>query len=182
VATPPRIGYSAGKQRHLAAAPIGNLLMPLTVLIGLLLLIQAPAAPPPEHFFVGRTEGQGTVRMMLSGRHAVRDRSHGRMEGPGVLLIDQVVEEEGKPARRRTWRLVRQGANGVTGSISDARGPIRGEVNGNVLHLRYTTQENVSVDQWIVIHPSGRTAFNRMSFSRLGLNVATMTGTIRRLD
>ena len=92
--------------------------MGLTAFLGLLLFLQAPVSAL-EQFFVGRTEGAGTAHVMLSGRHGVRDRSRGRME-QGVLVIDQVVEEEGKPARTRQWRLSRSGANGITGTLSDA--------------------------------------------------------------
>jgi hypothetical protein len=153
----------------------------VSALLGLLLLAQAPVTAP-EQFFVGRTEGSGTVHVMLSGRHDVRDRGRGRMER-GVLVIDQVVEEEGKPARTRQWRLSRSGANGITGTISDARGPVSGEVAGNVLRLRYRLVEGgVSVDQTITLHAGGRTAHNRMTFRRFGLNVATVETTIRRLD
>lgn len=155
--------------------------MSVSALLGLLLLAQAPVTAP-EQFFVGRTEGSGTVHVMLSGRHDVRDRGRGRMER-GVLVIDQVVEEEGKPARTRQWRLSRSGANGITGTISDARGPVSGEVAGNVLRLRYRLVEGgVSVDQTITLHAGGRTAHNRMTFRRFGLNVATVETTIRRLD
>lgn len=153
--------------------------MTLSVLLGLLLL-QAPAAPP-EHFFIGRTEGSGTVHVIMSGRHGVRDRSVGRMEH-GALLLDQVVEEEGKPARRRSWRLVRSGPRGISGTISDARGAVTGEVAGNVLRLGYRSAEGPWVAQVITLHPGGRSATNRMTFSRFGVTVATVETTIRRVD
>ena len=151
-------------------------------LLALLLLAQAPpAAPSPEQFFTGRTEGAGTVNVILSGRHSVRVRSVGRMER-GALLLDQVVQEEGKPARNRSWRLVRSGPNRFTGTLSDARGPVTGEVAGNVLRLRYRTAEGPSVEQRITLQPGGRTAHNRMTFRRFGLTVATVEETIRRVD
>ena len=148
--------------------------------LGLLLLVQA-AALTPEQFFVGRTEGTGTVHVMLSGQHGVREHSRGRMERDGALVIEQRVEEEGKPARNRTWRLLRSG-NRVTGTISDARGPVAGELQGNVLHLRYSLAAGPSVEQWITFHPRGRTARNRMTFRRFGVEVATVDERIRRVD
>ncbi len=157
--------------------------MILPTLLGLLLLAQAPAPGAAlERFFVGRTEGQGTVHIALSGRHAVRDRGRGRIDRDGALVLDQVIEEEGKPARRRSWRLVRSGANRISGTISDSRGPVTGEVNGNVLHLRYRSMEGPYVEQWITLHPDGRTASNRMTFRRFGLSVATVETAIRRVD
>ncbi|WP_165357391.1 DUF3833 family protein [Sphingosinicella sp. CPCC 101087] len=155
--------------------------MPLSWLLTGLLFVQATGLSP-ERFFVGRTEGVGTVRMILAGRHGVRVQSRGRMSADGALLIDQVVEEEGKPPRRRNWRLVRTGPDRFTGTITDARGPVSGEVRGNVLHLNYRGAQGVSVEQRITIHPSGRSAENRMTFRRFGLTVATFEETIRRVD
>lgn len=156
--------------------------MPLSALLALLLLAQAPPAGSSlERFFIGTTEGSGTVRVIASGRHSMRDRSQGRMDR-GALILDQVVEEEGKPARRRHWRLVRSGANAVTGTISDARGPVTGEVRGEVLHLRYRMTEGPSVEQWITLQPGGRTATNRMNFRRFGIQVATVESTMRKVD
>lgn len=140
-------------------------------------------AAAPEQFFVGRTEGAGTVHMALSGSHKVRDSSRGRLDKSGALLLDQMVYEEGKPTRRRSWRLVRAGGNRIAGTISDAVGPVTGELNGNVLHLKYRAREaNAQVEQWITLHPNGRTASNRMVFRKFGFKAATLVSTIRKLD
>ena len=153
-----------------------------SALLGLLLLLQAPPAFAPEQFFVGRTEGQGIVHVMLSGRHSVRDHSRGHMDRAGAVVLDQIIEEAGKPARKRVWRLARSGGSRITGSITDARGPVTGEVAGNVFHLRYRLAEGPSVEQWITIQPGGRTASNRMVFRKFGMRVATVQETIRRVD
>ena len=134
-----------------------------------------------ERFFVGRTEGVGTVRVILSGRHGVSDTTHGRIER-GTLILDQIVREEGKPARRRTWRLTRSGGNRITGTITDVSGAVAGELTGNVLHLRYRSAEGPSVEQWITLQPDGRSAHNRMVFRRFGVTVATVEETIRRVE
>ena len=158
--------------------------MPYRAFFALLLLAAAPAPSSGlEHFFVGRTEGTGTVRMIMSGAHKVRDQSQGRLDKDGALLLDQLVEEEGKPTRRRSWRLVRAGGDRVTGTISDAIGPVTGEIGGNVLHLKYRSVEgNAAVEQWITLLPGGRTATNRMVFRKFGFKAATMESTIRRMD
>jgi hypothetical protein len=105
------------------------------------------------------------------------------VDGSGALLLDQMVYEEGKPARRRSWRLVRAPGNRVSGTISDAVGPVTGDINGNVLHLRYRAKEaNAQVEQWITLHPGGRTASNRMVFKKFGFKAATLNSTIRKLD
>lgn len=146
------------------------------------LLAQAAAAQGPEQFFVGRTESMGTVSVVMSGRHAVRDRSRGRVERGNILILEQHVEEQGKPARSRTWRLVRTADNRIAGTISDARGPVTGEVSGNVIHLRYQSIEGPAVEQWITLDPGRRTAQNRMVFRRFGMTLATVTSVIRKMD
>jgi hypothetical protein len=151
----------------------------------LLALLLAAASPPtaPEQFFVGRTEGAGTVEMIMAGSHKVRDHSRGHLDKTGALILEQIVEEEGKPARRRSWRLARAGGNRVTGTISDAVGPVTGEVQGNVFHLRYRAREaSAQVEQWITINPGGRTASNRMIFRKFGFKAATLESTIRKVD
>ena len=154
--------------------------MPLAPLLAILL---AAAPTAPEQFFVGRTEGAGTVQMIMSGSHKVRDSSRGRLDKSGALLLDQMVYEEGKPARRRSWRLVRGGGDRITGTISDAIGPVSGEIRGNVFHLKYRAREsNAAVEQWITLHPNGRTASNRMVFRKFGFKAATLQSTIRELD
>jgi len=158
----------------------------LTPFLAFFLLAAAQAPAPPgsalEQFFVGTTEGQGSVNVILSGRHAVRDRTRGRRAPDGALILDQIVEEEGRPARRRTWRLARAGGSRVTGTISDARGAVTGEFTGNTLRLRYRMAEGPNVDQRITVAPNGRTATNRMTFRRFGLRVATVETVIRKIE
>jgi hypothetical protein len=149
----------------------------------LALLLYAPPATGSavESFFIGTTEGAGHIDMVLS-RRAMRDRGRGRIDGEGALILDQIVEEQGKPARRRAWRLVRTGGNRITGTISDARGAVAGELTATSLHLRYKMKEGPSVEQWITLQPGGRTASNRMIFRRFGLKVATVESEIRKLE
>ena len=89
--------------------------MIVPAVLGLLLVVQ----PSPEQFFVGRTESTGSATILMRGTHAVRDSGRGRIERGNVLILDQTVHETGKPARRRTWRLVRTPDNRIAGTISD---------------------------------------------------------------
>ncbi|MGE0179132.1 MAG: DUF3833 family protein [Sphingomonas sp.] len=156
--------------------------MGLSAVLGLLLFQAAPQLTAPERFFVGRFEGTGSVHIIFSGRQAVRDIGRGRIDSDGALIIDQVVQQEGAEPRRRRWRLVRSGPNRFTGTITDVRGQVAGEIRGQVLHLRYRSMQGPTVEQWITLHPNGRSAHNRMVFRRFGINVATVEETIRRLD
>ena len=157
--------------------------MPLPLLVTGLMYLAVPPAHAPEHFFLGRTEGSGTAQLTFGGSRKVRDVSRGRLDKSGALILDQLVYEDGKPARRRHWRLVRSGPNRLSGTLSDATGPITGDVRGNVFHLRYQTRdEKAHVEQWITLHPGGRTASNRMVFKKFGFKAATLNSTIRKLD
>ncbi len=151
-------------------------------MLALLLFAPPVTGSAIESFFIGATEGAGHVDILLSGRHAMRDRARGRIDSEGALLLDQIVEEHGKPARRRAWRLVRMGGNRIGGTISDARGTVAGELTATSLHLRYKMKEGPSVEQWITLQPGGRTASNRMIFRRFGLKVATVESQIRKVD
>ncbi len=154
-------------------------------LLAVLLAAHAPATAH-EHFFVGRTEGEGTVRIRAFGRVVrsrwVRDRGRGRLDAGGALVFEQVVQEKGKPVRRRSWRLVRSGTR-ITGTNSDATGPVTGEISGAVLTLRYQNRNpEAQVEQTITLLPGGRTASSRVvAAGKLGLRV-TVDSTIRKLD
>ena len=118
----------------------------------------------------------------MQGSRTVRDHGRGRMERGNVLVLEQVVEEEGKPPRNRTWRLRRTPDNRITGTITDVRGPVTGSVSGNVIHLRYQSVDGPSVEQWIALAPGGRVARNHMVYSRMGVTVATVDTVVRRVD
>ncbi len=154
--------------------------MTLSTLFGLVFLAaaQAPAAAPsgPERFFVGNTEGVGTV-----GRRAIRTRTSGRMEPDGALVLDQeVVVGSGRPRSRR-WRLVRGAGNSFTGTMTEARGPVTGSAAGNVIRLRYLYRLFV-VELSITVLPDGRRARNRITYSLAGEAVASGEERIRRVD
>ena len=145
-------------------------------------MFQGAPLSAPERFFVGRFEGSGSVHIILSGRQTVRDVGRGRIDRDGALVIDQIVQQEGAAPRRRHWRLTRSGPNRFTGTITDVRGQVSGEIRGNILYLSYRSVHGPGVEQWITLHPNGRTAQNRMVFRRFGIRVATVESVIRRLD
>jgi hypothetical protein len=156
--------------------------MPAPALLSLLLLVQAPAGQGPEQFFVGGTVSTGTANILMNGTHAVRDHGRGRIERGNVLVLEQVVEEQGRPPRARTWRLTRRADNRITGTITGAQGPVTGDARGNVIHLNYQSSEGPMVEQWITLDPGRRTARNRMVFTRMGVTVATVETLIRKVD
>ena len=156
--------------------------MPLLASFLALALLFQPQPTALERFFSGRTQGSGSVNILFSGTSAVRTEGRGQILQDGSFVLEHLVRQEGEADRRRTWRMRRAGPGRYTGSISDARGAVNAEVTGNRVHVAYQTQEGYWVDQTITINPDGRTASNRTRFRRLGINVATLQETIRKLD
>ena len=135
----------------------------------------------PESFFAGKTEGVGTVRVAGSGRHALHVLGTGRVETDGALLLDQLVDEDGKPPEQREWRIRRVSPGRYAGTLSDAAGPVAGEIDGNMLHLRFRMAGGLDAEQRLYLQRDGRTAINRMTVRKLGLVVAVIEETIRKV-
>jgi hypothetical protein len=136
------------------------------------------AAPAPsfsaQEFFAGRTEGEGALKTMLSSRHTVRVHGIGHVDPDGTMILDQTVEEQGKSPKQREWRIRTVAAGRYSGTLTDAVGPIAGEVSGNRLHLRFRTKGGFDVQQWLDLAPGGRSARNHMIVRKFGIVVAAV--------
>ena len=93
-----------------------------------------------------------------------------------------MAQDRGHRPETRQWRFRRLGPNRYAGTLSDAAGPVAGEVQGNMLHLRYPMKGGVSAEQWIYLQPDGRTALNRMRLTKLGITVGRLDETIRDVE
>lgn len=151
-----------------------------------LLLAAGPhaATPTPRRFdalafFDGHSEGEGRLKVVLHGGKLVHVRSDGHREG-GTLVLDQRVEEEGKPARERTWHIRQVSPGRYAGTLSDAAGPVTGETRGDRLHLAFRMKGGLKADQWLTLAPDGQSAHNVLKVRKLGIVVATLEETIRR--
>ena len=148
----------------------------------LLLLAAAVAQFDPLAFFAGRTEGRATLRIILHHAHAVRVHGVGAPQPDGSLILDQTVEEEGKSATTRQWRLRRVAPGRYAGTLTDAVGPVTADTKGNRLHIRYRAKGKVGIEQWLLLAPDGRSADNRLTARKFGLPVARLHETITRVD
>ena len=148
--------------------------------------IGSPVAVSPEfsveRFFAGRTEGEGVLAVMMGGKRKLKVASRGRTEPDGAIALDQTIWEEGKPARSRSWRLHQVAPGRYAGTLSDAATPIKGEVRGGRLHLRFAMRGGMDVDQWLTLAPDGRSARNVLRVRKLGITVAALEETIRKLE
>ena len=148
-------------------------------------LLAAPAvAEPllqPLHFFEGLTEGIGTIKLWLKKPYRTRSVGRGKIEPDGTLLLVQQVEDDGKPARERRWRIRQAGPHRFIGTMSEATGPVSvDEVDGRY-RFRFKMKGNLSVEQWLDPLPGGMAARNTTTVRKLGMTVGTSDGTIRKI-
>lgn len=151
-------------------------------LMGMLIVLALAAAASfdPLAFFAGRTEGAATLRIILHHPRAVHVHGTGRPTADG-LILDQRVEQEGKPATTRRWVLRRVAPGRYTGTLTGARGPVTAETLGDRLHIAYRTAGKIRIEQWLTLGPDGQSARNHLTARRLGVVVGRLDETIRRV-
>jgi hypothetical protein len=147
-------------------------------------LATAPIGPAfdPLRFFAGQTRGTAQLKVILRKAKPVTVRGTGRMRADGTLVLDQMVTEGDKPPRARRWLLRQTTPGHYTGTLSDARGPVSGEVDGATLRLSFTSDGGFRIRQTLTLQPDGRTLANRLEARRFGIRVAVLTEQIVKLD
>jgi hypothetical protein len=153
------------------------------VFFALLLATAAPAeaAFNPVEFFRGRTHGDGTLKVIFQATKRISVDSIGRSESDGSLLLEQVIHEPGKPPRTRYWHLRQTGPNLYAGTLTEAAGPVRVDVEQDHVRIRYKGKDHLDFDQWLT--PAGpREVRNKMRVKRFGIVVAHFEEVIRKLD
>ena len=141
------------------------------------------AAPPfsPITFFEGRTSGEGVFKRIAARRRTTQVTSTGMLTEPGTIVLRQHIVVAGKPPRDRTWVLRALGGGRFDGTLTDAIGPVRGEVRDGVFHVRFRTKGGLDVQQWMRPQPGGRVVLNHLVVRKFGIRVATLEETIRKL-
>ncbi len=134
----------------------------------------------PDAFFSGRTEGKATLHVIFKGAQPVRVEGNGHVEPDGTLVLVQQVTRGEKPPTMRTWHIRPAGSGNYTGTLTDAKGPVTGDVAGNRLHLRYTSADGMDTEQWLYLQPGGQEALNRMVVRKFGIPVASLSETITK--
>jgi hypothetical protein len=152
-----------------------------------LLLLTAASAPPRQldmtGFFTGKSHADNVIKIAFHGPHKLIVDSVGGRNKEGEFVLIDTVREEGKPERKRTWVMHPVGDNHFSGYLSDAVGPVDIVVSGNSATIRYTMRDgNLKVVQQIQLQGDGRTLSNHVIAKKFGLRVATVDGSIRKLD
>jgi Protein of unknown function (DUF3833) len=140
-----------------------------------------PAPFNPVEFFRGKTHGDGVLKVIFQSPQKISVDSEGAAEKDGSLLLKQTIHEGGKPARIRYWRLRQTGPARFDGTLTDAAGPVRVDVDGSRVRIRYEAKNHLNFDQWLT--PAGPAQVNNaMRVSRFGITVAHFSEVIRKVD
>ena len=136
----------------------------------------------PISFFTGRSHGDASLRKLMSSDVRVQVDSVGRSDGQGGLILDQTIREGAKPARQRRWVMRPVAPNRFTGTLTDAVGPVEVTIAGPRANIRYRMKSGLDVEQQLALQSDGRTLLNVLIVKKLGVRVARLTETIRKLD
>lgn len=154
----------------------------------LLIAFAVPASASPDGkldmmgFFTGKTHGDNVMKIAFHHPHKlVVDSIGGRNKEGEFVLIDN-VQEEGKPARKRTWVMHSVSPDHFTGSLSDAEGPVDVTISGNSATIRYVMKEGgLKIEELLQLQRDGTLA-NHVTAKKFGMKFAQADGTIRKLD
>ncbi len=146
-----------------------------------------PVAAPgpaldPIAFFTGHAEGRATLHKLVGKPEVILVHSDGRSDGGGGVLLDQRIEEPGKPPRTRSWHLVPAGGGRFTGTLTDASGPVSAAVAGPRLDIAYPMKGGLKAAQTLVLRADGKTLDNRLTVTKLGIQLAHLDEVIVKSD
>ncbi len=80
----------------------------------------------------------------------------------------------------REWQLKELAPGHYAGSLTDAIGPVVGDVEGSDFHVSYKTKSGLRVDQHLVLQKDPNRVINCMRFYKFGILVGRMIETIQR--
>ena len=140
------------------------------------------AAPfNPVEFFRGHSHGDGELKVIFQSAKRISVDSDGSVEKDGTLLLKQVIHEPGKPARTRFWRMRQDGPNRYSGTLTDAAGPVRVDVSGDEVRVRYRAKDHLNFDQRLT-QVGPHEVRNATKVKRFGITVAHFNEVIHKLD
>ncbi len=135
----------------------------------------------PEQFFGTTATGHGVIQS-AGGKPArqIRVESKGTVLPDGRFRLDQVIYEGAKISNRH-WIMTRIDDHRYTATLSDAAGPVKAEVYGNLFHLRYLLKKPfVTMEQWLYLQGDGKTVLNEGTIRMPGRTIARLSEIIVR--
>ncbi len=137
----------------------------------------------PTLFFAGHTHGEGKLDYRIGHDRTLRVEGSGRTESDGRFRLDQTVTYGDGSVETRVWLLSRADAGHFKASLSDAKGEVHAESNGNLFHLRYLMRSPaVYMEQWLYLQPDGRSVANFAQVTVLGVPWVLLSETITRVE
>ena len=153
-------------------------------MIALLLLSATAVAQPPALnplvFFTGGSQGRGTIKIVFKTAQPLHVVSRGQADGKGGIILDQQVRQGDAPPKTRRWLLKPTSATTLTGTLSDASGPVTGTVKGAVMTLAYPMKGGLEARQTLTLQPGGKILHNIMTVRKFGMTVARIDETITK--
>ena len=138
----------------------------------------------PEAFFLGHTHGWGVLQTR-GGRPSKRFEveGHGHVAADGSFHLVQDVEWSDGHSSRREWVMHASGPAGYTATLTNAKGPVSGEVRGNVFHLRYRlATPDVMMEHYLYLQKDRSHVLNTATVTAMGLPIAHLSENIVRID
>lgn len=135
----------------------------------------------PEAFFGTTAIGNGVIQS-AGGKPArqIRVESRGSTLPDGRFRLDQTIYEGAKISKRH-WIMTRLDDHRYTATLSDADGPVKAEVYGNLFHLRYLLKKPfVTMEQWLYLQSDGKTVLNEGTIRMPGRTIARLSEIIVR--
>jgi hypothetical protein len=135
---------------------------------------QAGEAFDPLAFFAGVTHGEASLDQIFKGTRRVTVDSIGVKRKDGLLLTQRITVD-GVPPRTRRWVLRQTAPGRYDGALTDASGPFEMRAIGRAIRIRYPMKNGLKVEQWLVARPDGRALDNRLTVTKWGIRVATLS-------
>lgn len=123
-----------------------------------------------------------TVKLVAKKPYRSRTLGRGEIRSDGSLHLVQRVQDEGRRAYDRHWRMRRVGDGQFAGTMSEAKGPVTVQEVSGRYRFRFKMKGNISIEQWLTPLPDGKSARSHITIRKLGLKVGNSDGTIRKLQ
>lgn len=164
---------------------------PLGALAAVALVATAPAAASESApgkgkldlpaFFTGKTHAEGEIKVGFKKPVRHITDTVGRRGSSGELILTDHIREDGKPPKTRRWVMRRSGPDSFTGTMTEAAGPVRIEVDGRQATIRYKMKGGISINQLLTMRDE-RTLVNHVAAKKLGVRLGRLDGIIRKVD
>ena len=158
----------------------------LAPVVATVCLVAGPAGAEkpanPLRFFEGRTESTGIVKLIARRPFKSHAIGRGEIKADGSLYLEQRVEEDDKPPFMRRWSIRKAGPATYTGTMTEAKGPVKIDEIGGRFRFRFKMKGGVNVEQWLTPSADWKSGRNTLTIKKFGLTVGTSEGTIRKLD